>query len=445
VISNSLCLIFTQILASYLEGLGDLTPEQEETLSEIKGREYAELDSRARAGKELSEEDKAKYKGYNDGHGAAIAKEKAEAQRRAAEEARRKPEPQPGTLPAVASGKAPEGVDSMGAIGDILRKEKIEKDLASMFTPEQLAPLAEQSKQEYWDKYIDPRKIAAARMEEWAAEDPRFAALCADDMISHHLVDNSINEAKGTLIGVGVVTFGAALWTAPVATAVETGVAIAMDKLAETAALSAGCSTDTASTIGTVTGFVTPFATMGKVGALADATLTPALKAAGTMVKGAAVEAVESSIAGIKAAGRELGQWRPDPHAMGSGFVPLTRKAPVPAGATPLEIATADAAASASTVVEAGVSGAPVKLIDGMKVKVNNALDMAKDFLGEGYIYKGNGRYVSKDGIRQVRMGDSDILGHHAGGRHMNFEHLGIDSKTQRIKIEEKYHIFIEE
>lgn len=43
-----------------LEGMSDLSPEQERTLSEIKGREYVELDSRARAGKELSEEDRAK-------------------------------------------------------------------------------------------------------------------------------------------------------------------------------------------------------------------------------------------------------------------------------------------------------------------------------------------------------------------------------------------------
>ena len=42
----------------------------------------------------------------------------------------------------------------------------------------------------------------------------------------------------------------------------------------------------------------------------------------------------------LRAAGQEFGQWRPDPHAMGSGFLPLTRKAPH-AIATPLEIATA--------------------------------------------------------------------------------------------------------
>ena len=46
----------------------------------------------------------------------------------------------------------------------------------------------------------------------------------------------------------------------------------------------------------------------------------------------------------LREAGQDLAQWRPDPHAMGSGFLPLTRKAP-----------------SAPKVAEAAVSGAPVK------------------------------------------------------------------------------------
>ena len=56
-----------------LEGLTDLTPEQEETLSEIKGREYAELDFRAKTGKELSEEDRAKLGTYQQRDSAARA------------------------------------------------------------------------------------------------------------------------------------------------------------------------------------------------------------------------------------------------------------------------------------------------------------------------------------------------------------------------------------
>ncbi|QOL19461.1 hypothetical protein [Candidatus Bodocaedibacter vickermanii] len=64
----------------------------------------------------------------------------------------------------------------------------------------------------------------------------------------------------------------------------------------------------------------------------------------------------------LRAAGQEFGQWRPDPHAMGSGFLPFTRKAP-PAIGTPLEIATAGearAAASVAPVAEAASSAAPV-------------------------------------------------------------------------------------
>ena len=66
--------------------------------------------------------------------------------------------------------------------------------------------------------------------------------------------------------------------------------------------------------------------------------------------------------------------------------------------------------------------GAGKSLTNGARMKTNKALDAASDFLGPGYKDMGNGRFVSADGIRQVRMGDSDILGQHGGGPHMNFE-----------------------
>ncbi|MDP3935473.1 MAG: hypothetical protein Q8Q56_00545, partial [Alphaproteobacteria bacterium] len=299
---------------------------QEETLerSDRRGAEYARLDQAQERGLlGLSEEETETYQAYQRDDQAARAKEqlmrvnakiqaiKAEekaiadaaiakeraARREAARDQRderKKPEPQPGTQrqreaqrhagfaagAGAGSGvsETSEGVDSMGVIHRLREQERVTEALTQMFTPEQLAPLAEQSRQDYWDQYRDPRKVAAARMEEWAAESPAVAALCAEDMIAHHQVDNSIHEAKGALIGLGVATFGAGMWAAPVATAVETGVAIAVDKLAEKAALASGYSPETASTIGTVAGLATPFATMGKVGALADATLTPALK-----------------------------------------------------------------------------------------------------------------------------------------------------------------------
>jgi ElaB/YqjD/DUF883 family membrane-anchored ribosome-binding protein len=63
-------------------------------------------------------------------------------------------------------------------------------------------------------------------------------------------------------------------------------------------------------------------------------------------------------------------------------------------------------------------------IADGVKMKTNDALDAADDFLGKGYKDMGNGRFVSADGTKQVRMGDSDITGQHGGRPHMNFETL---------------------
>ncbi len=64
------------------------------------------------------------------------------------------------------------------------------------------------------------------------------------------------------------------------------------------------------------------------------------------------------------------------------------------------------------------------KLSNGMKMNTNDALDAAHAFLEKGYSDISNGRFVSADGLRQVRMGVSDILGCHGGGPHMNFELL---------------------
>ena len=71
-----------------------------------------------------------------------------------------------------------------------------------------------------------------------------------------------------------------------------------------------------------------------------------------------------------------------------------------------------------------GNTGEKRELTNGMKMRTDEALDAAEEFLGEGYKDMGNGRFVSADGKRQVRMGDSDILGKHAGAPHMNFEEL---------------------
>lgn len=59
---------------------------------------------------------------------------------------------------------------------------------------------------------------------------------------------------------------------------------------------------------------------------------------------------------------------------------------------------------------------------NGIKVNSTDALDMAEKYLGPGYIEASPSRFVSADGIRQVRMGDADILGKHANGPHINFD-----------------------
>ncbi len=84
-------------------------------------------------------------------------------------------------------------------------------------------------------------------------------------------------------------------------------------------------------------------------------------------------------------------------------------------------------------------------LINGMKMETNVALDEASEFLGQGYKDMGGGRFVSADGTRQVRLGDSDILGKHAGGPHINFETLKPNlEKPGKMEIETSIHIFIE-
>jgi hypothetical protein len=63
-----------------------------------------------------------------------------------------------------------------------------------------------------------------------------------------------------------------------------------------------------------------------------------------------------------------------------------------------------------------------VKVSNNVVLTVDEALDAASQFLGPGYTEAEPGRFVSADGLRQVRMLESDITGQHGGGPHMNFE-----------------------
>ena len=85
-------------------------------------------------------------------------------------------------------------------------------------------------------------------------------------------------------------------------------------------------------------------------------------------------------------------------------------------------------------------------LKDGMKMKTDNVLTAAEEFLEKGYKDMGSGRYVSADGTRVVRMGDSDILGKHGGGSHMNFETLVPNpNKPGKKMVKENLHIYLED
>ncbi|MFV2104630.1 polymorphic toxin-type HINT domain-containing protein [Micromonospora sp. LOL_024] len=65
--------------------------------------------------------------------------------------------------------------------------------------------------------------------------------------------------------------------------------------------------------------------------------------------------------------------------------------------------------------------GGVKNLRDGAHMSTNDALDTAVDFLGPGYQDMGGGRFLSRDGLRQVRMTDAD-LAHPRQNPHINFE-----------------------
>lgn len=87
-----------------------------------------------------------------------------------------------------------------------------------------------------------------------------------------------------------------------------------------------------------------------------------------------------------------------------------------------------------------------VGLKNGSKLKTNDALDAAEDFLGKGYKDTGNGRFISADGTKVVRMGDNDILGKHGGGPHMNFETMAPNpAKPGKMQVIDNMHIYLED
>ncbi|NLY43224.1 MAG: hypothetical protein GX066_04500 [Clostridiaceae bacterium] len=102
------------------------------------------------------------------------------------------------------------------------------------------------------------------------------------------------------------------------------------------------------------------------------------------------------------------------------------------------------AAKKASKVAE----GVRKRLISSARMTINEALDAAEAFLGEGYKEVARGVFCSKDGLRQVRMTDEDITGTHGSGAHINFE-IGksITNPNGRVtfKVIDNIHIYLTE
>lgn len=91
-------------------------------------------------------------------------------------------------------------------------------------------------------------------------------------------------------------------------------------------------------------------------------------------------------------------------------------------------------------------SVAALGLKDGMRVSTSRALELGELFVGNGYkeIVPGSGRYVSGNGRRAFRMGTSDILGHHGGGPHVNFETLiPHPSNSGKLIVESNFHVYL--
>ena len=83
---------------------------------------------------------------------------------------------------------------------------------------------------------------------------------------------------------------------------------------------------------------------------------------------------------------------------------------------------------------------------NGQRINSSDALDLADDFLGTGYSEMSPGRFVSSDGLRQVRMTASDLatINNHAGAPHLNFETLAPNPlKPGKFMITGNSHIFI--
>ena len=105
------------------------------------------------------------------------------------------------------------------------------------------------------------------------------------------------------------------------------------------------------------------------------------------------------------------------------------------------------ATSEVANVVKA--AGKLPQLINGMKVAENQVLDLAENFLGQGYKEVAPGVFRSGDGLRQVRMTNSDLapVNNHAGAAHLNFETGTLTTKPNgkvSFDVTDNIHVFIE-
>jgi hypothetical protein len=109
------------------------------------------------------------------------------------------------------------------------------------------------------------------------------------------------------------------------------------------------------------------------------------------------------------------------------------------------------AAAATTTVTSATIVATNAAIVselgitNGMLLTTDEAIDLADDFLGEGQTIDPNteGRYISADGTRVVRITEGDLTGH--GGLddpHFNFETLKPNPKKPgKMMIDKNYHV----
>ncbi|MDP3641082.1 MAG: hypothetical protein Q8R43_01435 [Alphaproteobacteria bacterium] len=216
-------------------------------------------------------------------------------------------------------------MDSSNAIERILQQDEVEQRLTTMFTPEEL--------QEFVDTASEAERVKIREAQIAQIRQARPEVTDADvqklrDMYDHstHLVEvnRRVNAETGSqtlaIVAVAGAQMNEHVWKpmgevlAPVVRGVTMGApaaGLAMEAMGQGVHWVEGKVGDGLTELTGSKTFGETVAPSATQALLAAAPKVPtALRTTGTMIKGAAIEAVESSIAGIKAAGRDLAQWR---------------------------------------------------------------------------------------------------------------------------------------